>query len=135
MLEGKAWERPVPSGDANVIPQEAEMRLVVLREEQVRWLTSGMTAWSLDILWSDQLSQQKRKAAAVDQDLSTYYHWLGDIWWWGWGSGGDIRYWGTVCFSSTCPLAMTKQRETGHRTCIASMDLTQTHLHFLRWWL
>jgi len=44
MPEGKAWERPVPIGDVNVIPQEAEMRLVAQGREQVRWLTSGMTA-------------------------------------------------------------------------------------------
>lgn len=44
MPEGKAWERPVPTGDVNTISQEAEMQLVVLDGEQIRWLTSGMTA-------------------------------------------------------------------------------------------
>lgn len=82
--------------------------------EQVRWLTSGMTALIFGHFVGWPAEHQKRNAAAVDQDLSTYYCWLSH-WWWEWGQWGSHKLLGNW-FSNTCPLTMTKQRETLYLT-------------------
>lgn len=68
MPEGKAQERPVPTGDGEC---HSSRKLVVPGGEQAKGANlqpdcPGPGLWPLH--WGDQLSQQKRNPAAVDQD-------------------------------------------------------------------
>lgn len=101
MPEGKAWERLVPNWDVNAISQEAEMQLVVLGGDQIRRLTSGMTAlvfghsveWRAEPTKELQLWTKTSVLAPTGSGTSC-------------GGGGAV--WARKVLQSACPLAMTK---------------------------